>query len=122
MASKPASNGMNSSTWEQVIVELERASARLTAALPDNTPLIEDALRRRAEAIGRMQGIAAPPDAETLARLEKVAKEGAAAQQQLILSREQLRDHIARLNQSAYLGRVFSKSSGTSPKAFDCEG
>ena len=113
---------MNSSPWEDAIGELERASARLLAALPDNTTLIEDALARRAQAIARIQAMASPPDAKDLARLEKAAKAGSEAQRKLILSREQIRDNIARLNQSAYLGRVFTAKSTESPKAFDCEG
>ncbi len=113
---------MQSSPWDNAIAELERASARLLAALPDNTPLIQDALSRRAEAIGRIQAIASPPDKETLARLEKAAKAGVEAQRKLILSREQIRGNIARLNQSAYLGKAFSAKSAASPKAFDCEG
>ena len=113
---------MDPSNWDQAITDLERASARMLAALPGNTPLLEDALARRAEAIERIQSIKSPPDKEMLARLEKASAIGAAAQQQLILSREQIRDNIARLNQSSYLGNAFTAKSTTSAKVFDCEG
>jgi hypothetical protein len=113
---------MKPSIWDQAVTDLERASARLMAAQPGNTPLIEDALARRAEAIERIQSIKSPPDAETLNRLEKACAIGGTAQQQLVVSREQLRDSIARLNQSSYLGKAFTAKSTTSAKVFDCEG
>jgi len=113
---------MNPSIWDQAVTDLERASARLMVALPGNTPLLEDALARRAVAIERIQAIKSPPDAETLTRLEEANAIGAAAQQQLVLSREQIRDSIARLNQSSYLGKAFTAKSTTSAKVFDCEG
>ena len=111
---------MNS--WDQAVTEIERATARLLAGLPDNASLIEDALARRAEAIGHIQKLASPPDAETLTRLRKAAELGNEAQLKLILSREQIRDNIARLNHASYVGRAFTEKSTVAPKAFVCEG
>lgn len=108
--------------WDEAIAELERATARLEAALPANTSLMEDALERRAGAIRRLQAISAPRDAETLTRLKKAASLGDAAQQKLILAREQIRDSIARLNQSSYLLRTFSPKPAGPLSALDCEG
>ena len=113
---------MTPAELDLAIAELECATARLLAGLPDNTSLIEDALERRAEAIRRIQAVDSRPDDEALARLREAADVGAAAQQKLILSRERIRDSIARLNQSAYLARAFSAKSTVSPRAFDCEG
>jgi hypothetical protein len=113
---------MNQSAWDRAITELERASARLMAALPANTPLIEDALERRAEAIRKIQSLPSPPDTELLARLEIAVKIGTAAQQQLLLVREQIRDGIARLNQASYLSQAFTGKPTGVPRAFDCEG
>ena len=113
---------MTPSGLDLAITDLECATARLIAGLPDNTTLIEDALTRRVDAIRRIQSLDSEPDDETLARLKNAADSGNAAQQKLILSREQIRDSIARLNQSAYLARAFSEKSTVSTKAFDCKG
>ena len=113
---------MNQYEWDKAITDLERATARLVAALPDNAPLIEDALERRSAAIGMLQSLATTPDPESLVRLEKAVELGAAAQQQLLLAREQIRDNLARLNQASYLTQAFTGKSTESPKAFDCEG
>ena len=121
---------MNQYSWEKAITELERASARLMAALPDNTPLIEDALERRAAAIKQIQSLTVPPVAqeliahypESLARLEKAAQLGATAEQQLLLAREQIRDSIARLNQASYLSQAFTGKPTGAHRSFDCEG
>ena len=98
---------MNRSEWDKAIADLERATARLLAAMPANTPLIEDALARRSTAIGILQSIAIPTDKESLVRLEKAVEIGAAAQQQLLLAREQIRDSLARLNHDSYLTQAY---------------
>lgn len=113
---------MNPSEWDKAIADVERATARLLAAMPANTPLIEDALARRSAALGILQSIAIPNDPESLVRLEKLVAAGASAQQQLLLAREQIRDSLVRLNQASYLTQAFSGKPADSLKAFDCEG
>ena len=121
---------MDQSLWDKAITDLERATARLMAALPANTPLIEDALERRAAAIKQIQSLSAPPMAqeliahypESLARLEKAAQLGATAEQQLLLAREQIRDGIARLYQASYLSQAFTGNPAGAHRSFECEG
>ena len=100
---------MNPFEWDKAIADLERATVRLVAALPANMPLIEDALERRSAALGILQSLAIPSDPESLVRLEKAVELGAAAQQQLLLAREQIRDNLARLNEASYLTQAYCK-------------
>ena len=111
---------MSHFAWEEVITELERASDRLIAAMPANNPLMEDALKRRAEAIVRLGKITDVPDAAVIARLEKAIQAGDKAREQLILGREQLRDGLARLNHSAYLTQTFNGKEEETGRGFDC--
>ena len=117
---------MNDSIWEEAVTALERASARLIAAMPDNTPLIEDALERRLAAIERIRAMTAPPGEAMFLRLQEAAQIGDKVREQLLLQREQLRDSISRINHSTYLTQAFAgKATGKSEesrKVFDCAG
>ena len=113
---------MLDASWEQAISELERASEVLIAALPADTVLIDDALGRRETAIRKIKTLAALPDKEQFARLQKAAEFGDAAVQQLLVAREQLRDNIARLNHASFLGHAFAANPADSRKSLDCEG
>ena len=113
---------MKQFSWEEAITELERTSRQLLAALPVNTPLIENALQRREAIVQQIQALTALPDKEQLARLQDAAALGESAAQQLLLAREQIRDSIARLNHASYLSQAFAKTSPDLRKSFDCEG
>ena len=112
---------MSHSEWDLAILALERASDRLIAAMPANPHLIEDALLRRAEAIEGLCKIMATPDAAVVARLEKAFQIGGKVRAQLVLGREQLRDGIARMNQSTYLTHSFQTKPEETGRGFDCE-
>jgi len=109
-------------SWDEAILELERSSQRLLAGLPGDLPLIEDALERRARAVEQIQAMGSAPDANQLQRLQQVAQMGDIAGQQLLLAREQIRDNIARLNNSSFLTNAFSPNAVAAVKRFDCEG
>ncbi len=108
--------------WEDAVIALERASERLIAAMPDNTPLIEDALQRRTEAIEHIQSIKHIPDEALYLRLKAAVQIGDKVREQLVLQREQARDGIARLKHSAYLTQAFAARSAQNRKSLDCAG
>lgn len=110
--------------WEQIVSELERATAKLAAAETRDLISLAQAMNERSLAVARLREAVAQPAAPVpptlLDRIKSDIEAGAALAQRLLLLRAALRQEMGRVREDDHFLR--SVPTATRPAAcLDCK-
>lgn len=104
-------------TFKQALAELESATARLEAALPDNLSLAQDAMALREEAISAIGTL--PVESEAVVGLQRLWERGEASLRRLRLVRAQMTVEFSNLEQQRLLISAIN-AGGSRINEIDC--
>lgn len=110
--------------WEEVTEELEAATERLMIIVDSDFMDVSEALNQRAAVIGRLHGLSRsqpePIPGELLERIRRDFRNGAEAQEKLLLKRADMRGELTRMAESSYLMRSLSRPKVRTHARLDC--
>ena len=112
--------------WEEVVEDLEQATARLAVVQTEDVLEVAEAMNDRSAAIQRLREFAEHPPApitlRILYRLKADYDNGAAAAEKLMLMRAAARSELNRVTENAYLIRCLGATAPSIHKHLDCTG
>jgi hypothetical protein len=113
-------------SWEDVIVELERATERLLGTQADDFPAVAQAMNARSAAVARLSDFARqasePLTPLLLDRLRKDFTAGAAFTQRLLLARAAAHAEFSRVVEGSFMVRSLRNGRTGGRQLIDCEG
>lgn len=113
-------------TWEEVVENLERATARLADVRTEDFLEVAKAMNDRSLAVQQLRGFAEHPavpiEPPLLDRLTADFKNGAAAAEKLILMRAAARSELSRLTERAHLMNCLASTAPRAHQHLDCTG
>jgi hypothetical protein len=113
-------------SWDDVVVELEEATARLDATSVDDFLAMAEAMNRRSLAVERLREFAREQPATiplpVLDRIRDDSRRVLDAQERLLLHRAAARAEITRLTESSHLMRALARPNGRTARRVDCRG
>jgi hypothetical protein len=117
---------VSAANWEETIVQLERATARLKALPADDIAGIAEAMTERSTAILRLRDLAVQAPAviprQLLDRLKEDWRAGAAASKKLLLVRAATQSEYGRILEAAFLARSLQSGRAAARRRIDCTG
>jgi hypothetical protein len=111
-------------SWEEVVSNLERATARLTGLPPDDILAVAQAMNDRSIAVARLREFAAQPpepiSPHLLDRLKEDCKSGEAIATNLLLLRAAARAEFSRFAEASFVLRSLDNGSAAARHRVNC--
>ena len=110
--------------WEEIVNELERATAQLHSVASDDFLEMADAMNRRSVAVQRLQELAHRPSSAIppvlLERIQRDFRRGANLHEKLLLAQAAVRSEVSRVAETGHLMRALAKNGNHPARRVNC--